>query len=342
MVLESFPDREITIAHKKYLYFGGTAYLGLPTHAGFQEMLFQNTQKWGTFYGSSRSSNIQLSVYQRAEELFAKQFDAAASLAVSSGTLAGRLVVDFLSKSIKSFYHYPKTHPAVLGQNSRELFVQGELHPNLQDTVVEGVVITVDAILALEVQPTSFEFLKGISSSKNITLVLDESHSLGIVGEKGQGIFNTISGENIYRKILVSSLGKGLGLSGGIIASDKFFVDALKKEAAFISASGANASHLETYIQAQEIYRAQQDKLQYNLRFLHTELKENTNLKYVKDYPVMYSDDKNTYGYLLKKGIVITHFKYPNYNGMMSRIVITANHTKADLRKLASALNKSF
>ena len=56
----------------------------------------------------------------------------------------------------------------------------------------------------MEVTATDFDFLKNVSPSKNITLVVDESHSLGIVGENGEGIFQNIPMENLKRKIMVS------------------------------------------------------------------------------------------------------------------------------------------
>ncbi len=339
MIVNSFPDRTIIIEDKEYLYFGGTAYLGLATHAKFQDILFQSIKKWGTFYGSSRSSNIKLAIYNQFEDLFAEQVGAEASLAVSSGTLAGRLVIDFLSKSISSFFHYPKTHPAILARQSLPLFKDGKLHPKLLDDTKEEIVITADAILGLEVQPTSFNFLEQIPSHKKITLVVDESHSLGVIGDNGKGIFNNIPTNNIHQKIMISSLGKALGLSGGIITGNKEFINLLKEESIFVSSSAANPAYLETYINAQSIYKEQQQKLQHNLEYLSIQLESKKGFKFDKNYPVIYCEDDTIYDVLFLKGIVITNFKYPTYKNKMSRIVITANHTLEDLKKLINILN---
>lgn len=340
MIVNKFPDRTITIEDKEYLYFGGTAYLGLATHNEFQKVLFQSIKKWGTFYGSSRSSNIKLSIYNQFESLFAEQVGAEASLTVSSGTLAGRLVIDFLSKSISSFFHYPKTHPAILAQHSMPLFIDGKLHPRLLDKKKEEIVITVDAILALEVKPTSFNFLDKISQYKKITVVIDESHSLGLIGKQGEGVFNRLQHKSIKRKIMISSLGKALGLSGGIIAGDYEFINALKEEAIFVSSSAANPAYLETYINTQPIYKEQQQKLRYNLGYLTTHLESNMGIKFHKDYPVIYCEDDAIYDELFKEEIVITNFKYPTYKKLMSRVVITSNHTKKDLEKLIQLIKK--
>ncbi len=339
MKVDSFPDRTIMVKGEEHLYFGGTSYLGMATLPEFQNLMTQNIKKWGTFYGSSRNANVKLSVYDKVEQLFSEQIGSEASLTVSSGTLAGKLTTAYLSKTIETFFHYPKTHPAILVKHSLPLFVEGKLHPKLQDDTVEEIVITVDAILSLEITPTSFDFLNQISSKKKITLIVDESHSLGIIGKNGEGIFNSISNEKLYRKIMISSLGKALGLSGGIIASDKQFIDALKEEAVFVSSSGANPAYLETYLKAQGLYTVQRQKLNVNLDVFTLQLYPDKELLFNNNYPVIYSNNDAIFARLLQNKIIITRFKYPTYKKPMNRIVITANHTKEDLEKLINMLN---
>jgi 7-keto-8-aminopelargonate synthetase-like enzyme len=220
--------------------------------------------------------------------------------------------------------------------------MNGKLHPKLQDDIVEEIVITVDAILSLEVTPTSFDFLNQISSNKKITLIVDESHSLGIVGKKGEGIFNSISNEKLYRKIMISSLGKALGLSGGIIASDKQLIGALKTALIFVSSSGSNPAYLEAYLQAQDLYNIQRQKLKINLAFLNSKLNHTKEFKFTDNYPVIYSNNDAIFVRLLQNKIIITRFKYPTYKKLMNRIVITANHTKEDLEKLIKILNTNY
>ncbi|MEN3323717.1 aminotransferase class I/II-fold pyridoxal phosphate-dependent enzyme [Mariniflexile soesokkakense] len=338
MVIDTFPDREIIVKGKPFLYFGGTAYLGLATHSGFQNNVISGMKKWGTAYGSSRNANIKLAIFDEAEKLIAKLIKAEAAVTYSSGTLAGKLVVEYLSKSENTFYHYPKTHPAILQNKSLPLFVNEKLHPNLLNNTAENIVITADAFLGLEVTPTSFEFLNDIPSNKKITLVIDESHSLGIVGIYIEGIFNAISNKNLVRKIMVSSLGKALGISGGIAASDKNFIDSLKTEPDFISSSSISPAYLEAFMLSQDIIKAQQKKLQVNLEFLFDGFHLNSDFKYNKNYPVIYCEDEKIFENLYERGIIITNFKYPTYKKEMCRIVITPNHTKNDLIKLKECL----
>lgn len=339
MRVNEFPDRSITIDGKSYLYFGGTSYLGLSTHKAFQELIIEGIKKWGTFYGSSRNANIKLLIYEEAEDSLAEWIEAEAVVSVSSGALAGKLVLDYLSKTNAEFYHYPKTHPAIVAKGSLPLFVKGNLNPRLLDNTIENIVISVDAILALEVVPTSFKFLDEIPKQKTITLLVDESHSIGVLGTSGRGVFSDISSKRIIKKIAVGSLGKALGMSGGYIAGDKLIINGIKNEAAFISSSGANAAYLYAFINGQHIYREQKTSLKANMFFLFSLLNEKIKSSHNENYPVLYFQKEGFYKKLLNQNIIITSFEYPSYDTPMNRVVITANHTKADLKLLATALN---
>lgn len=338
MIVDQFPDRTIVVDGKTYLYFGGTSYLGMATNPEFQKLLYNSINIWGSAYGSSRNSNIQLSIYQKAEALLAKIIGAEAALTVSSGTLAGKLVIDYLAKNHEQFYHHPKTHPAILKNTSLPLFIDGKLHPRLTDDIKESVVIATDALLSLEVQPTNFDFLNDVSKSKKITLLIDESHSLGIVGAQGQGVFGTISHPSISQKLMISSLTKAYGCSGGVIAGDHETIQTLQNDAVFISASGMNPVFLQTLFDAQDILRDQLIKLRNHLDVLLADQVLTDLFHYDKNYPVIYCHSNAIFDYLKSQDIIITNFKYPNYDTMMNRIVISANHTASDLKRLKSVL----
>lgn len=339
MRVNEFPDRLINIDNKPYLYFGGTSYLGLATHKGFQELIIEGLKKWGTFYGSSRNANIKLSVYDLAEDMLAKWIKAEVTVTVSSGALAGKLVLDYLSKSNPVFYHYPKTHPAIIAKDSLPLFLNGIFHPKLLDDKIEDIVISADAVLALEVFPTSFKFLDDIPEHKNVTLLLDESHSIGILGTNGRGVFSEVNPKRHIRKIVVASIGKALGLSGGFIGGEENVISAVKKEAAFVSSSGANPAYLHAFLKGQQFYKFQSERLSSNMSFLFSRLNKTICSIHNENYPVLYFQKNGFYQNLLEQQIVITSFEYPSYDLPMNRVVITANHTKEDLEVLAKTLN---
>lgn len=337
MIVNQYPDRKIKVDKAEYLYFGGTSYLGVNTHQKFQKKLIKNIKKWGTFYGSSRNSNVQLSVYKYFEKQFANFVKAEKALVTTSGTLAGKLVLDTLLQEQQYFYHYPKTHPAVTANHSKLLFVNNVINSEIKDR--QEIVICSDAILGGEVKPVDFSFLNDLPVNVKVTLVIDESHSIGVLGKAGKGIFAKVNHKNIKRKIFVSSLSKAFGVSAGVVASDADFIEKLFLQNSFISSSGANPSHLQTFLEAKNIYQKQQKKLQNNLDFLSKNLnKEEPSLKFDKSYPVIYLQNDEIVSKLERNNVIISNFTYPSYKNKMTRIVITANHKKKDLKKLISYL----
>jgi 7-keto-8-aminopelargonate synthetase-like enzyme len=272
MKVNQFPDRIIEINNEDYLYFGGTAYLGLPTHPEFQKLLIKNILQWGTAYGSSRSANIQLTAYENGERFLANYIKADAVLTISSGMLAGKLVIEALTPETDCFFHFPDTHTAIKAANSLPFFIGNGLNPRLLDNATEKITILTDAVPSFHVEPIDLSVLNLIPSNKEITLVVDESHSLGILGTNGCGIFSNIDLPNIKRKIMLSSLGKAFGLTGGVIASDSEFINQMTAHDTFVSSAGMNAAFVQTMADAAAIYLQQHQKLKDNLNYIDNPL----------------------------------------------------------------------
>lgn len=340
MKVTKFPDRVLKIDGGNYLYFGGTAYLGLPPNKKFQKILFKNIARWGTAYGSSRNANIKLTAYEKGESFLAKFIQAEAALTVSSGMLAGKLVLETLQSETAVFYHFPDNHVAISNGDSIPFFINKELNPRLLDNKPEKITILTDTVATNTVTAVSLSVLEQIPNHKEITLVIDESHSLGILGTNGNGIFSTINQNNIHRKIMVSSLGKAMGLSGGVIAGDIDFINKIKANDTFVSSAGMNPAFVKTLADAEKIYWKQNKKLRKNLAYIHSKLIPNTNILFDENYPVIYPRIENINTILASNKIIITNFKYTSETDYLNRIIITANHKKKDLDKIIEILNQ--
>ena len=340
MKVNQFPDRIIEIENEEYLYFGGTAYLGLPTHPEFQKLLIKNILQWGTAYGSSRSANIQLTAYENGERFLAKFIKAEAALTISSGMLAGKLVIEALTPETDCFFHYPGTHIAIKTPHSLPVFIAEKLNPRLLDTVTEKITILTDSVPAFHVRPIDLSILNSIPSNKEITLVIDESHSLGILGNNGCGVYSIINLTNIKRKIMVSSLGKAFGLTGGVIASDSKFITQMTTQDTFVASAGMNAAFVQTMTDAAAIYLQQHQKLKENLNYINLHLKRNKAVTFDLNYPLIYPEIESVKELFIANKIIITNFKYATSTKDLNRIVITANHKKEDLDTIIHLLNR--
>jgi 8-amino-7-oxononanoate synthase len=331
MQLQKAPNTTAIIDNKEYLFFSGTSYLGIPMLPKFQELVTQSILKWGTSYGASRSANLKLEIYQKGEAYLSAFLKTEDAVSVSSGTLAGQFALRSLQKKVAAFYYMPKTHPAILTEDAKPVFENGELNSNLKNTQNKSICILIDAIAALETTPFSFEFLNEISSTNTLFILLDESHSLGILGENGAGISSQIPKAKNREIIVVSSLGKAFGVNGGIISGSKAFINLVKTDSLFIGCAGMSPAFLETFINGAEIYQHQLKKLRENSSYVYHKVKHLKAVRMSENYPVFFFENEEIAANLYKKGILITSFYYPASTKKINRIVLNANHTQKQL-----------
>ncbi|MGJ8745597.1 MAG: aminotransferase class I/II-fold pyridoxal phosphate-dependent enzyme [Polaribacter sp.] len=338
MELEKIPSTTLSFNGTNYLYFSGTSYLGVAALPEFQEIVIKNILKWGTSYGSSRNANVQLNIYKKAESFIANFLQKEDCVTVSSGTLAGLFSLRSLTKLVDDFYFMPKTHPAILTENAKPVFENSIFNSELNTLKNKTICILADGIAALETQPFSYQFLDKIDPSNTIYLLIDESHSLGVLGKNGCGISTEISTKENVQIIVTSSLGKSYGINGGIIAGSKNFIASIKNDPLFVGSAGMSPAYLETFLEAQAIYKSQLKKLRKNINILYDALNLNTEIRIDSSYPVFFHQKEKIEDYLLSKNIIITSFYYPTSTKKFNRIVLNANHTKEQLSTLEQCL----
>ena len=342
MKLDNSPNTSINFKGKKYLYFSGTSYLGISNLPEFQEIIFKNFKKWGTSYGSSRMANVKLDVYENAEKLLSNFLKSEDSVTVSSGTLSGLITLSVLEKKVETFFFMPKTHPSILPNKSLPVFVDENLNSLIVNNKSETICIVVDALATLETKPYSFDFLQKIPLHKKVYLLVDESHSMGVLGEQGCGISSEIKTPINVEIITVSSFTKAFGVNGGVIAGKNDFINLIKQSPLFIGSAPMNPAFLESLINANNIYNLQLNKLLINCKYVFNKIQHLSKVRMSKNYPVFFIDDKNIADFLLSKNIIITNFYYPTSSKKINRIVINASHSKEQLDKLCKCVLAFF
>ncbi len=372
------PSRTITIENQKYLWFGGTSYLGMPHHQGFKENFTKALTQYGMSWGSSRNSNIRLDIYEKAEVELAKFANMPAALTTSSGMWAGQLVTHFLQQQNTTFYYAPKTHPALWQSNSLTLR-DWEIGLNyrgwakiivekIKESGDENIVICSDAVGSPYVEAFDFQWINELPEGGNITVVVDASHSfgvnmseatpskLGFVGLKDLWIeenkeFDTLipkihqSDESKFRRkvIITASLNKALGITGGVILSDSETVSSIRQSPMFAGASPMMPALLETFVSSLDYVTEQQQKLSENIAYFNSLILQNSFLDFIDNYPVYCTHQSGVHEYLKENGIMTACFPYPTATDLpVTRLVISALHLEEDLEKLAEAISKKL
>lgn len=341
--LDQYPGRNFNYEQKTYLYFGGTAYLGLPSNEAFMALYVKNTQKFGAQFGSSRKANVRIAVYEEAEKELAALCGSPAAVTLSSGFLAGQLVrSQFLPEKYRLFYA-PETHAALhLGpvqndQTHEALLASLSAHQNTNDPRVP--VLLFDTISFLEEHYSKYSWLQKLNLS-NVILVADDSHGLGITGKDGSGSYPILQKLKPRELIVCSSLGKGFGIQGGVILGSEERILQIKNRDIFGAAAPTPPAGLATFMEAKDIYRQQRARLQERISTFLTTITPDLQFDSLPNYPCFSFTDELLVAHLSKHNIIITHFRYPDEEAApKSRIVLSAHHTPEDILVLTQALN---
>ena len=342
--IDSFPGREIEIQGKKYLYFGGTAYLGLQTDVDFQNLFIENIRKYGTNYGASRKSNVRLTIFEKAEAYLARFVGAQACATVSSGYLAGQLVAQALTDKKHRYFYAPNTHSALYPVEAKPYTTFTSLNIALKEHIrchhnITPVVF-IDAIDFSGCNYPDFTPLRMLPLNE-IILVVDDSHGIGVVGENEGGVYRMLAQLPVKELLVCCSLGKGFGIQAGAIFGKKERMAQLMQTSFFGGASPAAPAALATLIEAEDIYAKKRLTLQSHIGHFTETLKNPNMFSYMVGHPAFSFSNIQLTEYLEHKGIMLTNFPYPDlHSQLMSRIVISAHHRKDDIDRLTALLNE--
>lgn len=338
--IDSFPGRTIISKGKQYVYFGGTSYLGLQTDTEFQQLFIKNLKKYGTNYGASRKANVQISAFEKAENYLANLVESESCTTVSSGYLAGQLVAQTLNTDKHEFFYAPETHSALHIPNKKTFQSFESLNSAVSihlKTKKSTPIVFMDSITTNGYP--DFNGLKGLSL-QDIILVIDDSHGIGIIGKKGSGSYKTINAFKPKELIVCCSLGKGFGIQAGAIFGTKDRMNSFTKSKFFGGASPAMPAGLETLVEGAVIFEEKRKLLSQNINLFLNSLNNPNQLNYIPKYPVFYFSNDQLNSHLEQNLVLVTNFNYPNEDSpMMSRIVLSAAHTKDDIKELSRLMN---
>jgi 8-amino-7-oxononanoate synthase len=319
-----------------YLYFGGTAYLGIPQNKRFLGHYMEGIHAFGLNNGTSRSNNVQLGIYEDAERVAAQRHGAEAALITSSGYLAAQLTVHHFAAWGQVLYA-PQTHPALwiagnpdvsgsFGYWSRH--VVGLINKSKSSRWV----LISNSVNNLFPERYDFSFLKGIAPGKEIILIVDDSHGIGVL-EQGLGCFASLPQLPFVNVVVVASMAKALGVDAGLVLSSAPIISQLKKTPVFLGASPPAAAGLYAFMQAEEIYAAEVLKLHSLCRYFVAGLgAAKAEFAAMDGFPVYLSEDQQLATSLLEHEVLISSFAYPDQEGgLLNRIVLSSWHQEEDL-----------
>ncbi|PRY16478.1 7-keto-8-aminopelargonate synthetase-like enzyme [Pontibacter ummariensis] len=344
---DHLPGRTLNLQGEEYLYCSGTSYLGIAVNEEFRSCLMEGMARYGTNYSSSRNSNLQLQVYEEAESYLAAYTGAEMALTMSSGYLAGQALVQVLQGE-GAFFYAPGTHPAVWQSTAEVPGTEQSfedwvacLIQALPDLPEQHVFLVCNSLDPLQAKAYAFDWLSALPKEKQVTLIVDDSHGLGVTGKDGAGICRDLSRYANIRPVVVSSLGKALGVPAGVILGEKQLLERVKTSSFFGGASPAVPAYLYAFLCCGKVYQEARQKLYANIACFLQHLRYPDSFRAIRHYPVFSTQQEELCPFLLDNKVLISSFRYPTpADAPITRVILNSQHTLQDVQHLAQLINK--
>lgn len=234
--IESDQDTVVKIKGKDVLMFGSNSYLGLTNHPKIKEAAKKAVDKYGTGCAGSRFLNGTLDIHIQLEERLADLVGKDGALCFSTGFQVNLGVVSVLTGRRDHVFLDELDHASIIEGSrlsfSKVLkFAHNDMHAletKLKRCAPETLkLVVVDGIFSMEGDIIKLPELVALAEKYNATIMVDDAHSIGVLGKNGSG---TASHFGLTDKVdlIMGTFSKSLASLGGFIAADKYTINYIK------------------------------------------------------------------------------------------------------------------
>ncbi|MEK7609743.1 MAG: aminotransferase class I/II-fold pyridoxal phosphate-dependent enzyme [Patescibacteria group bacterium] len=241
----------VQMGGKKYLTFCSNNYLGLAEHPEVKEQTKKAIEIYGTGSGSTRLLSGTLDIQTEFESALAKHFGYNDSVTFSSGYLANagviRMLVDpFPYFKLPTFSNVfasdagfiisdELNHASIidgvrLAKADRAVYRHGDmtdLEKLLSNNKQKRKLIITDGVFSMDGDIANLKEITKLAKAYGAILFVDDSHAVGVLGPKGEGVAHYLEVEKDV-DIIMGSFTKAFGSIGGFIVANQTIVDYIR------------------------------------------------------------------------------------------------------------------
>ena len=239
--IESDQDTEVIINGKKVLMFGSNAYLGLTNHPKVVEAAIAATQKYGTGMAGSRFLNGTLDIHIELERKLANFMNKDEAVVFSTGFSVNQGVLGCLTGREDYIIWDERDHASIIEGLRTSFSTKYKFRHNDMKSLENQLkrcnsqsvkLIVVDGVFSMEGDLTNLPEIVKLATKYNANIMVDEAHSLGVLGRKysGKGVcdhFGLL--DNV--DLVMGTFSKSLASIGGFIAGDYSMINYIRHNA---------------------------------------------------------------------------------------------------------------
>jgi len=235
-VIDSDQETTVTINGRSVLMFGSNSYLGLTTHPLVKEAAIKAIEKYGTGCAGSRFLNGTLDIHIELEEQLADFVGKEASLVFSTGFQVNIGVIPAVTTRTDYILIDELNHASII-EAARLSFARVlKFRHNDMDSLENMLkqchpdrikLIAVDGVFSMDGDIADLPGIVRLAEKYNATVMVDDAHSIGILGDHGAGTSSHF-GLTDQVDLIMGTFSKSLASLGGFVASDKDTINYIK------------------------------------------------------------------------------------------------------------------
>lgn len=239
--IESDQDTEVVINGKKVLMFGSNAYLGLTNHPKVKEAAIAATRKYGTGMAGSRFLNGTLDIHLELERKLANFMHKDEAIVFSTGFTVNEGVLGCLTGREDFIIWDERDHASIIEGLRTSYSTKHKFRHNDMVSLEKQLkrcdsgrvkLIVVDGVFSMEGDLANLPEIVKLAKKYNANVMVDEAHSLGVLGRKysGRGVCDHF-GVLADVDLVMGTFSKSLASIGGFIAGDYPVINYLRHNA---------------------------------------------------------------------------------------------------------------
>lgn len=228
-------DTVVTIEGSKKVMMGSNNYLGLTHHPHVLSAARAALDRYGSGCTGSRFLNGTLDLHEELETKLAEFFGKDAALVFSTGYQANLGMISCLIGRndvvlVDKLDHASIVDGAKMAFGETERFSHldyAQLERKLQKHADRGMMIIVDGIYSMEGDIADLPTLIKLAQKYGAALAVDDAHSVGVLGPRGDGTAAHFAATNDV-DLIVGTFSKSLASIGGFVAGSENVIHYLK------------------------------------------------------------------------------------------------------------------